>query len=332
MKNPTRFAYEKAVADLENGCNGFAFSSGMAAISTIMELLEPGDHVVTMDDVYGGTYRLFENVRKRSAGLDFSFVDLHDIENLKSAIKPNTKMIWVESPSNPLLKLADLSKIAEIAKEQGCISVADNTFATPILQRPIDFGFDVVIHSASKYLGGHSDVISGVVVVNDKALAEQLGYLQNAIGSIAGAFDSYLVLRGIKTLALRMQRHCENALVLAQWLETLDAVEKVYYPGLASHPQHALAKEQMSAFGGMISIVVKGGLGPAKKMLERCEIFTLAESLGGVESLIEHPAIMTHASVPKEQREKLGISDGLVRISVGIEDVGDLRDDLADAF
>ena len=331
-QNPTRFALERAVADLENGCNGFAFSSGMAAISTVLELLEPGDHVVTMDDVYGGTYRLFENVRKRSAGLDFSFVDLHDIENLKSAIKPNTKMIWVESPSNPLLKLADLSKIAEIAKANNCLTVSDNTFATPILQRPLDAGFDIVVHSASKYLGGHSDVISGVVVVSDKTLAEKLGYLQNAIGAIAGAFDSYLVLRGIKTLSLRMERHCENALALAQWLEQQFAIEKVYYPGLKSHPQHELAKKQMSAFGGMLSVVIKGGLQPAKKMLENCKIFTLAESLGGVESLIEHPAIMTHASIPKSQREKLGISDGLIRISAGIEDFEDLRDDIASAL
>lgn len=331
-QNPTRFAYERAVADLENGRNGFAFSSGMAAISTILELLEPGDHVVTMDDVYGGTYRLFENVRKRSAGLEFSFVDLHKLENLNSAIKPNTKMIWVESPSNPLLKLADLSAIAEIAKKNNCITVSDNTFATPILQRPLDLGFDIVIHSASKYLGGHSDVISGVVVVNDKTMSEKLGYLQNAIGSIAGAFDSYIVLRGIKTLALRMQRHCENAMELADWLEKQPTIEKVYYPGLKSHLQYELAKNQMSAFGGMISAVIKGGLEPAKTMLERCEIFTLAESLGGVESLIEHPAIMTHASIPREQREKLGISDGLIRISVGIEHIDDLKDDLSGAL
>jgi len=332
-RNPTRLAYEQCVADLESGSRGFAFASGMAAIATIMELLQPGDHVVISDDVYGGTYRLCENVRKRSAGLSFSFVDFTDINKVSAAILPQTKMIWVETPTNPLLKLADLSAIAKLAKQHQLISIADNTFATPIAQRPLEYGFDMVMHSATKYLNGHSDVVGGVVVVDDNApLAEKMAYLQNAVGAVAGPFDSFLVLRGLKTLAVRMQRHAENAQELAQWLQNHPKVEKVYYPGLPTHPQHALAKSQMQNFGGMISVTLKCDLAGAKKMLSRCQIFALAESLGGVESLIEHPAIMTHASIPVAERARMGIADNFVRLSVGIEDVEDLRKDLAQAL
>jgi cysteine-S-conjugate beta-lyase len=332
-QNPTRMAYERCVANLESGQAGYAFASGMAAISTTLEILKPGDHVIALNDLYGGTYRLFNNVRQHTAGLHFSFIDMSEPENIVREIKPNTKMIWVETPSNPLLKCVDLQKIAHIAKQHQLISVADNTFATPILQRPLEYGFDIVLHSATKYLNGHSDTVSGIVVVGDnKKIAEQLTYLQNAIGAIAGPFDSFMVLRGLKTLSLRMQRHCENALELANWLHTHPAVEKVIYPGLAQHPQHALAKQQMSAFGGMISVIVKGGLSAATHCLERCELFTLAESLGGVESLIEHPAIMTHAAIPTTIRQENGIVDGLIRISVGVEDVKDLRNDLENAL
>ena len=331
--NPTRFAYERCVADLESGQHGFAFASGLSAIATVLELLNPGDHVLAMDDLYGGTYRLFEDVRKRSAGLEFSFVDCTDKNSIEAALQPNTKMIWIETPSNPLLKIVDLQLIAGIAKKHGLITVADNTFATPLIQRPLELGFDIVVHSATKYLNGHSDVVSGIAVVGDnKALAEQLKYLQNAVGAIAGPFDSFLVLRGLKTLAVRMQRHCDNALELATWLQQHPKVDTVYYPGLDNHPQHPLAQRQMHSFGGMISVALKCNLAETKRMLERCKIFTLAESLGGVESLIEHPAIMTHASVPKEQRETLGITDGLIRLSVGIEDVNDLRQDLEQAL
>jgi len=331
-QNPTRFAYERSVADLENGSHGFAFASGMAAIATILDLLQPGDHIVTMHDVYGGTYRLFENVRKRSAGLAFSFVDLTDHQAAEAAIRPETKMIWVESPSNPMLHLVDLAFIAKLANKHKLLAVTDNTFATPILQQPLDVGFDIVVHSATKYLGGHSDVVGGVAVVNDKKLAEQLGYLQNAVGAIAGPFDSYLALRGIKTLAVRMQRHCENAMQLAQWLSTHAKIKKVHYPGLPDHPQHELAKQQMRGFGGMISAELDTDLAGTVKMLERCNIFTLAESLGGVESLIEHPAIMTHASIPAPERAKLGIKDNFIRLSVGIEDADDLQADLENAL
>lgn len=332
-QNPTRFAYERCVADLESGRRGFAFASGMAATSTLLELLKPGDHVVVMDDVYGGTYRLFSQVRQRSAGLSFSFVDMTHLEAVRKAIQPNTKMIWVESPSNPLLKIVDLAAIARIAKEFHLIACADNTFATPIIQRPLELGFDIVVHSATKYLNGHSDVVNGVAVVGENAeLAERIAYLQNAVGAIAGPFDSFLALRGLKTLALRMERHHHNALTLAQWLEKHPKIARVYYPGLPSHPQHALAQRQMALFGGMISAVLRGSLDETKQMLSRCQIFTLAESLGGVESLIEHPGIMTHASVPKATREQLGISDGLIRLSVGIEDVEDLQKDLAQAL
>jgi cystathionine beta-lyase/cystathionine gamma-synthase len=332
-KNPTRSAYEKCVADLESGKQGYAFASGMAAIATILEVLKPGDHIIAMDDLYGGTYRLLEGVRKRSAGLKVSFVDLSDTSLIQAVIRPETKMIWAETPTNPMLKLVNLSDVAAIAKKNKLISVLDNTFATPIIQRPLEHGFDIVVHSATKYLNGHSDVIGGVAVVGDNTeLAEQLSFLQNAIGAIAGPFDSFLVLRGIKTLDVRMQRHCENALELASWLEKHPKVTRVIYPGLASHPQHALARQQMQLFGGMISIVLKGDLKSTVKMLERCEIFSLAESLGGVESLIEHPAIMTHATVPAEVRETLGIRDGLIRLSVGIEALDDLKADLKHAL
>lgn len=332
-QNPTRFAYERCVANLESGQRGFAFASGMAAIATVLELLNPGDHIVVMDDVYGGTYRLFNNVRQRSAGLSFSFVDMTDLPAVAQAIRSNTRMIWVESPSNPLLKIVDLAAIARLAKQHQLIACADNTFATPMSQRPLELGFDIVAHSATKYLNGHSDVVNGVVVIGDNPeLIQKMAYLQNAIGAIAGPFDSFLALRGLKTLALRMERHHQNALLLAQWLEKQPQVERVYYPGLPSHPQHKLAKQQMTLYGGMITAVLRGSLQETKQMLSRCQLFTLAESLGGVESLIEHPAIMTHASIPQAEREKLGISDGLIRLSVGIEDSEDLQKDLQSAL
>lgn len=331
-QNPTRFAYERCVADLEGGTRGFAFASGLAAMGTALELLDTGDHVIASDDLYGGTFRLFERVRKRSAGLEFSFIDMADPEMLRSNLRPNTRMIWVETPSNPMLKLVDLQSIGAIARERGLLAVADNTFASPYLQRPIEYGFDIVVHSATKYLNGHSDVIGGVVVVSDPELGERLAYLQNAVGAIAGPFDSFLALRGLKTLHLRMERHCSNAQALAEWLSGHPAVERVIYPGLASHPQHALAQRQMRGFGGMISVILKGDLAQARTVLERCRVFALAESLGGVESLIEHPAIMTHASVPAEQRRIGGISDSLIRLSVGVEDVEDLIGDLDQAL
>jgi cystathionine beta-lyase len=332
-QNPTRHAYERCVADLESGEQGYAFASGMAAIATVLELLKPGDHIIAMDDLYGGTYRILEKVRKKTAGIHVSFVDLTDPEKIHAAIRPETRMLWVETPTNPMLKLVNLKRASEIAKQYNLISVADNTFATPLLQRPIEYGFDIVVHSATKYLNGHSDVISGIAVVGKNAeLAEQLSFLQNAVGAIAGPFDSFLVLRGIKTLAVRMDRHCESALELAGWLEKHPRVSHVYYPGLKSHAQHALAAQQMQKFGGMISIELKCGKADTIKMLERCQIFALAESLGGVESLIEHPAIMTHASIPAEQRAQLGISDSLVRLSVGIESLDDLKQDLDQAM
>jgi cystathionine gamma-lyase len=326
--NPTRGAYERCIAALESGTHGFAFASGLAAAATILEMLDSGAHVVAMDDLYGGTFRLFERVRKRSAGLSFSFVDMTKPGAIEAAIQPNTKMIWVETPTNPMLKLVDLSEIARIAKVHGLISVVDNTFASPILQRPLELGCDLVMHSATKYLNGHSDIVGGIVVTADAKLAELMGFLHNAVGGIQGPFDSFLALRGLKTLHLRVERTCQNALEIAQWLERHPNVEKVIYPGLPSHPQHALAKAQMSGFGGIISVVVKGGLAGATKMLERCELFALAESLGGVESLIEHPAIMTHASIPAEKRAELGITDGFIRLSVGVEDVRDLIHEL----
>ncbi len=332
--NPTRFAFERAVADLESGAAGFAFASGLAAASTILEILDSGAHVIASDDLYGGSFRLFDKVRKRSAGLDFTFVDMADLSAIEAAIRPETKMIWVETPTNPMLRLADLAAIAELAKKHGLITVADNTFCSPYVQRPLELGFDVVMHSATKYLNGHSDVVAGVAVVGENAeVADKLKFLQNAVGGVLGPFDSFLALRGVKTLALRMQRACDNALAIAQWLEARDDIARVVYPGLASHPQHDLAKRQMMhGFGGIISVDIEGGLAPARRMLERTRLFTLAESLGGVESLIEHPAIMTHASIPAEQRQALGITDGLVRLSVGIEDLDDLKSDLAQAL
>jgi cystathionine beta-lyase/cystathionine gamma-synthase len=331
--NPTRSAYERCIADLESGTRGWAFASGLAATATALEALESGSHIVVSDDVYGGTFRLFERVRRRSANLDFTFVDLTDAKNLQREIKSNTRMVWVETPSNPLLKLIDLETIAKIARKNKLISVSDNTFATPWIQRPLEMGFDMVVHSATKYLNGHSDMVGGVIVVGEnKELGDKIAFLQNAVGAIAGAFDSFLALRGLKTLAIRMERHCANALEIARWLEEESNVKSVSYPGLKSHPQHDLARQQMRGFGGMVTIVLKTDLAGTRRFLENTHLFALAESLGGVESLINHPALMTHASVPKEQREALGITDSLVRLSVGIEDVRDLIDDLKTAL
>ena len=331
--NPTRLAYERCIADLESGARGFAFASGLAAMSTALEVLESGSHIVASDDLYGGTFRLFEKVRRRSANLDFAYVDLTDAEDFERAIKPNTLMVWIETPSNPLLKLIDLEAIAKIAREHKIVSVCDNTFATPWIQRPIEAGFDLVIHSATKYLNGHSDLVGGVVVVGEnKELGDQIAFLQNSVGAIAGPFESFLVMRSLKTLALRMERHCSNAIEIAHWLEEQPQVKSVSYPGLKSHPQHDLAREQMRGFGGMVTIVLKTDLAGTKRFLENTHLFSLAESLGGVESLINHPALMTHASVPKEQREALGVTDSLVRLSVGVEDVRDLIGDLQFAF
>jgi cystathionine gamma-lyase len=333
-RNPTRDALQAAVANLEGGAAGFAFASGMATTSTVLELIDSGSHVVAMHDLYGGTYRLFENVRKRSAGLDVSLVDLTNPAALEAAIRPNTRMVWVETPTNPLLKLVDLSAIAAIARKHGLITVCDNTFATPFVQRPLEHGFDIVVHSATKYLNGHSDCVGGVAVVgSNTSLQERLAYLQNAVGAISGPFDSFLILRGIKTLALRMERHCANALAIAQFLEKHPKVERVYYPGLESHPQHALAKRQMTGgYGGIVTAVLRGTIDDSRRVLERCHLFSLAESLGGVESLIEHPGLMTHASIPASVRASLGISDTLIRLSVGIEDLSDLTGELRQAL
>ncbi len=355
-QNPTRFAFERCVADLEEGAAAFAFASGMAAIATVLELLEHGSHVVVCDDLYGGTYRLFERVRRRSAGLEFTYLDPTDLAAIEAAVRPNTRMVWMETPSNPLLKLADLAAIAAITRRRGLLAVADNTFASPYCQRPLSLGFDIVIHSVTKYLNGHSDMIGGIAVVTGEKgtgpicaqhpsggsrkldlspfppspaeLQEQLRFLQNAVGAVSGPFDSFLALRGLKTLSLRMERHCQNAQRIAEWLEGRPGVARVIYPGLPSHPQHALARRQMNGYGGMVSVVLDGGLERARRFLGRCRLFTLAESLGGVESLIEHPALMTHASIPPTKRAVLGIDDGLVRLSVGIEDAGDLIADL----
>lgn len=323
--NPTRFAWERCIADLEGGSRGYAFASGLAATSTVLDLFDAGSHIVCMDDVYGGTYRLFERVRRRSAGLDFSFVDLNDFDALAAAMRPNTKLIWAETPTNPMLKIVDLARLGQFARDRGVVLVVDNTFCSPAIQRPLAFGAHMVMHSATKYLNGHSDMVGGVIVVGDEPeLAEKMTFLQNAVGGIQGPFDSFLALRGVKTLHLRIERTCDNALAIARHLEGHPGIEKVIYPGLPSHPQHALAQRQMQGFGGIVSVYVKGGLDGARRMMERCHLFGLAESLGGVESLINHPAIMTHASVPVERRAQLGIADNLVRLSVGIEDVGDL--------
>jgi cystathionine gamma-lyase len=333
-RNPTRDALQAAVANLEGGTAGFAFASGMATTATVLELIDSGSHIVAMHDLYGGSYRLFENVRKRSAGLDVSLVDLTNPAALEAAIRPNTRLVWVETPTNPLLKLVDLSAVAAIARKHGLLSVCDNTFATPFVQRPLEHGFDIVVHSATKYLNGHSDCVGGVAVVGSNApLKERLAYLQNAVGAISGPFDSFLILRGIKTLALRMERHCANALAIARFLEKHLKVERVYYPGLDSHPQHALAKRQMTGgYGGIVTAVLRGTIDDSRRVLERCHLFSLAESLGGVESLIEHPGLMTHASIPAPLRASLGISDTLIRLSVGIEDVNDLTAELRQAL
>ena len=331
--NPTRFAYERCVAALEGGTQGYAFASGLAATATVLDALDSGSHVICMDDVYGGTYRLFERVRRRSAGLDFSFVDLNDMAALEAAVTPATRMIWCETPTNPLLKIVDIARLAEFARKRGLWLAVDNTFSSPILQRPLELGAHLVMHSATKYLNGHSDIVGGMLVVGDDArLAEQLTFLQNAVGGIQGPFDSFLALRGLKTLHLRMKAHCDNAQAIAEYLEKHPKVERVAYPGLASHPQHELAKRQMDGFGGMVSVWVKGGEAAARRVMERTELFTCAESLGGVESLVNHPAIMTHASVPVERRAALGVDDNLVRFSVGVEDVADLRADLEAAL
>ncbi|MCA1857893.1 PLP-dependent aspartate aminotransferase family protein [Massilia oculi] len=334
--NPTRWALERCVADIESGSAAFAFASGLAAIAAVLELLPANSHIVAGDDMYGGTYRLFERVRRRSAGHSFSYADLTDPDALARALTPETKLVWVETPTNPMLKLADLAAIAALCRARGVITVCDNTFASPIVQRPLELGFDIVVHSTTKYMNGHSDVIGGVAVVGrderHAALAEGLGFIQNAVGAIQGPFDSFLVLRGIKTLALRVERSSANALALAQWLEQQPKVRKVFYPGLESHPQHALARRQMNGFGGIVSIDLATDLAGSRRFLEACEVFTLAESLGGVESLIEHPALMTHATIPPEQRAGLGIGDGLIRLSVGIEHLEDQRDDLRRAL
>jgi cystathionine gamma-lyase len=332
--NPTRSAYERCVADLESGTRGWAFASGLAAMSTALETIDSGSHVVVSDDLYGGTYRLFEKVRRRSANLDFTFIDMSDMGRIEAAFKPNTRMVWIETPSNPLLKLIDLAAVAQLARKHGAISVSDNTFATPWIQRPIELGFDMVIHSATKYLNGHSDMVGGVAVVGDNtALGDQMQFLQNSVGAIAGPFDSFLALRGLKTLALRMERHCENALELARWLEKEPKVREVKYPGLTSHPQHDLAKRQMGdRFGGMVTLILDTDLAGTRRFLENTHLFSLAESLGGVESLVNYPPIMTHGAIPEEQRIALGITESLVRLSVGVEDVEDLREDLKTAL
>ncbi|WP_416769025.1 cystathionine gamma-synthase [Pseudomonas sp. RHF3.3-3] len=331
--NPTRFALERCVADLEGGSRAFAFASGLAAISTVLELLDAGAHVVSGNDLYGGTFRLFDKVRQRSAGHRFSFVDLTVPDALETALQADTRMVWIETPSNPLLSLTDLAAVARLCRDRGILCVADNTFASPWIQRPLELGFDIVVHSTTKYLNGHSDVIGGIAVVGQNTeLADRLGFLQNAVGAISGPFDAFLTLRGVKTLALRMERHCSNALELATWLERQPQVARVHYPGLPSHPQHELARRQMRGFGGMISVDLKTDLAGSRRFLENVRIFALAESLGGVESLIEHPAIMTHATIPPATRAQLGIGDALVRLSVGVEDVEDLRADLAQAL
>ncbi len=331
--NPTRGAWERCIADLEGGSHGYAFASGMATTATLLELLDSGSHIVAMDDLYGGTFRLFERVRRRSANLDITFANLADGGALEAAVRPQTRMIWIETPTNPLLRLVDIAQVAEFARKRGILTVVDNTFASPWVQRPLELGADIVMHSATKYLNGHSDMVGGVAVTADAGLAEKIGFLQNAVGAISGPFDSFLALRGLKTLALRMRQSSESALQIAAWLENHPAVERVLYPGLPSHPQHELARRQMSnGFSGIITFFVKGGLEQARSFLERCRVFTLAESLGGVESLVDHPGLMTHASIPADTRKALGIDDTLIRLSVGIEDVQDLIEDLEHAL
>lgn len=329
--NPTRKAYENCMAALENGTHGFAFASGCAATTTILAILKNNDHVVAMDDMYGGTFRLFDKVL-RPMGLQFSYADLTQVKNFEAAITPATKMVWLETPTNPTLKLADIETIAKIARQKGILVVVDNTFMSPYFQRPLDLGADIVVHSATKYIGGHSDMVGGIAVTNKSEIAEKLAFLSNSMGTIQGPFDSFLALRSLKTLPLRMKAHEENAIKVANYLSSHSKVEKVIYPGLKSHPQHDLAKRQMQGFGGMITFFIKGGLPAARKFLESVQVFALAESLGGVESLVEHPAIMTHASVPADKRKELGIDDSLIRLSVGIEDIDDLINDLEKAF
>lgn len=331
--NPTRAALEACLASIEGGTHGFAFASGLAAESAVLDLLPQNAHLIASDDLYGGTVRLFDRVKGPASGLEVSYVDMSQPEEVKKAFRPETRMIWVETPSNPLLKLVDLEQIAALAREHNLLSVCDNTFATPVIQRPLDLGFDLVVHSVTKYINGHSDVVGGAVVAREAGeLADQVGFLQNASGAILSPFDSFLVLRGIKTLPLRVKAHSENAATVADFLANHDNVEKVIYPGRKDHPQHALACKQMAYPGGMVTFFIRGGLDAARRFLQQCQIFTLAESLGGVESLAEHPAIMTHASVPPETRKKLGIDDSLVRLSVGLEDVDDLLDDLDKAL
>ena len=324
-QNPTRMAFEACVADMEGGTRGFAFASGLAASATILDLLDSGSHIVAGNDLYGGTYRLFADVRQASAGHSFTFTEMVDEEKLRAAITPETKMVWIETPTNPLLTVVDLSMVARVAHEVGSLAVADNTFATPWVQRPLEHGFDIVVHSVTKYLNGHSDMVGGMAIIGEnQELGDRMAYLQNAVGGVAGPFDSFLAMRGLKTLHLRMERHCENALAIARYLEGHDKVAKVYYPGLESHPQHDTAKRQMAGFGGMVTAILDTDIDGARRFLERCDLFALAESLGGVESLIEHPAIMTHASVPRKIREEIGLTDSLVRLSVGVEDGDDL--------
>ncbi len=331
--NPTRGAYERCIAALEGGVRGFAFASGMAATSTLLELLDAGSHIIAMEDLYGGTFRLFERVRRRTANLDISFVDLSNRAALEAQIRPNTKLIWIETPTNPTLRLVDIAEVAEVARKRNILTVVDNTFASPWVQRPLDLGADIVMHSATKYLNGHSDMIGGAAATANAELADKIGFLQNAIGGIGGPFDSFLALRGLKTLALRMRQCSENALAIAHWLERDSRVARVLYPGLESHPQHALAKRQMkNGFSGIVTFFVKGGLNEARAFLEKLQIFTIAESLGGVESLVDHPGLMTHASIPADKRAALGIDDALIRLSVGIEDADDLIADLDQAL
>ena len=332
--NPTRKAFEECIASLENGEVGFGFSSGVAAISACVELLSPGDHVIAMNDLYGGTVRLFNEIKTLSQGIEVTYVDMTDMQNVLEAKTDKTKMIFVETPTNPLLRVVDLSAIADFAKAENILSVCDNTFASPYVQQPLNHGIDIVLHSATKYLGGHSDLIAGALVIGkkDDVLISKMANIVNSLGPITGAFDSYLILRSLKTLAVRMERHCENALAIAKHFESHKEISEVIYPGLTNHPQHDLASKQMKGFGGIISMNIKGGLEKSKSFLERTEIFALAESLGGVESLIEHPALMTHASLPKDRREKIGISDGLVRLSVGLESLDDLIEDIEQAL
>ena len=332
--NPTRKAFEECIASLENGEVGFAFSSGVAAISACVELLSPGDHVIAMNDLYGGTVRLFNEIKTLSQGIEVTYVDMTDMQNVLEAKTDKTKMIFVETPTNPLLRVVDLSAIADFAKAENILSVCDNTFASPYVQQPLNHGIDIVLHSATKYLGGHSDLIAGALVIGkkDDALVSRMANIVNSLGPITGAFDSYLILRSLKTLAVRMERHCENALAIAKHFESHKEISEVIYPGLTNHPQHDLASKQMKGYGGIISMNIKGGLEKSKSFLERTKIFALAESLGGVESLIEHPALMTHASLPKDRREMIGISDGLVRLSVGLESLDDLLEDIEQAL